>query len=367
MNNPLDDVKSLPRKRRALVILDGQLESRLPQWLEDSGSLEFADISTHPDIIIAINHSNIAIKLSKELRVPRVLVGLEPPCVEPRHTAGYACSRYDHVIFTHSRNLITHPPHNLTYSTFPVPIKHRLGLVEKSRAAHMSEREEQVGVIAANKCSLAKTEQYHLRRQIMMRLFDSNIPFALYGNHWSRKDNIRQISIATAGYLSRAARTGPGGFAAGFWRIRHLSAPSYWRSVPADHYHGRSTDVVETYRRLRFALVVENDSTFTSEKAFDALDAGCLVLYVGEGTTPFPRHCVEMIPPRSRDLVSTVINLCTYSTEALEDLRLTKLEAYRSWLQTFDATRRANGLQFDLENVLATFADPASKRSREQT
>lgn len=367
MNNLLREVKALPRKQRALVVLDGQLETRLPKWLENSGSLEFADTSTHPDVIIAINHSNLAIKLSKELRVPRVLVGLEPPCVEPRHSAGYACRRYDHVILTHSRNLMTHPPHNLTYSTFPVPIKHRLDLVEKSRAAHMSERVEQIGVIAANKCSLSKTEQYHLRRQIMMALFNSNITFALYGNHWSRRDNIRQISIATAGYLSRAARTGPEGFATSIRRIGNLAAYSYWRSMPADRYHGRSTDVVETYRRLRFALVVENDSTFTSEKAFDALDAGCLVLYVGDGDSPFPRECVEMIRPKTRDLASSITNFCAHSTETLENLRLTKLEAYSSWLQTSDATRRANGLQFDLENVLATLADPVSRRSPEDT
>ena len=93
--------------------------------------------------------------------------------------------------------------------------------------------------------------------------------------------------------------------------LRNLQAPSFsatrfWFGKPRN-YLGEAVNKVEVMSDYKFALVIENDQSFVSEKLFDALFAGCVPIYVGANLDflNLPSGLVFESGPTVKDLRAT--------------------------------------------------------------
>jgi len=191
-------------------------------------------------------------RLRKSVSHPmNVLIRLEPEVVVPSQYRLHQHD-FDYVFDVGFRNS----------SPFPWPQDpESLRLRERTLGLRLN----QVCMISANKFSPVEQELYSLRK--LFALKDSRIH--LYGRGWdvgfSRKllTAVKSLAFAVRRPSLSAARK------LIIWLRRNPESK------------GEVIDKFETYQKYKYALIIENDSTYVSEKLFDALAAGCLPIYVG--------------------------------------------------------------------------------------
>lgn len=133
-------------------------------------------------------------------------------------------------------------------------------------------------MILGNKLSFSKSEFYSLRRQIAL-----NLPsLDLFGTDWQMGFSQKIVTFCKALALSVLGRN------------FKVSAAQYWfRSFPSSAIPIDSKSLV--YSRYKVALVVENDASRVTEKLFDALAAGCIVIYVGPSLANYDSVFLERV------------------------------------------------------------------------
>lgn len=126
-------------------------------------------------------------------------------------------------------------------------------------------RKNALVIINANKISLVKGNNYGLRK-----ICSKKFPFVdLYGHDWDMKFNrkIKELLIAIRRNLQTAT---PISFA----------SIVLWLSP-----NPKSLGIVESKSAVmsgyKYALIIENENTYVSEKIFDAFFSGCIPVYVG--------------------------------------------------------------------------------------
>jgi hypothetical protein len=77
---------------------------------------------------------------------------------------------------------------------------------------------------------------------------------------------------------------------------------------------------MDTLSRYKYAIVIENSADFVSEKLFDCVSAGCLVLYVGPNLDEFNI--------RDHDLFLCSADIDEVANTALKILGLNQSEQY---------------------------------------
>lgn len=180
-----------------------------------------------------------------------VLIRLEPKVVLP-NTYNLKEADFDLVVDTGFRN----------YSPFAQP-----QLEESTRLLPelSQERKSKFCLIVANKFSPIKGELYSLRKEAALRI--DNI--ALYGRQWELKLP-QKLLIAAKALL----------FALTYWsEVQLKSLPSFLSRNPTSK--GEVGEKSGTYQEYKYALVIENEKDYVSEKLFDALCSGCIPVYVG--------------------------------------------------------------------------------------
>ena len=125
-------------------------------------------------------------------------------------------------------------------------------------------RRNKAVVVQANKFSSSKGEMYSLRREVCA---DLSSEIDLYGVGWNS------------------------GLIADFTKWIHSLVRSKFRNVDFtslknignyySNYFGPTNDKIQQMSKYRFAVVIENSTDYVSEKLFDAVSAGCIVLYIG--------------------------------------------------------------------------------------
>lgn len=119
--------------------------------------------------------------------------------------------------------------------------------------------------IVANKVSFVKAQNYTLRREVILACKRRAVPLHLYGAGWE-KFPTRRIGRA----LLRSC-----------FALRALDFSGVSSLEARREAHGRADDKFLLASRYAVAVVIENCSDYVSEKLFDAVDSGCVVLYVG--------------------------------------------------------------------------------------
>ena len=126
-------------------------------------------------------------------------------------------------------------------------------------------RSDSFALIQSNKLSVIKGEQYSLRRNVVIQNHPNLVK--IYGKGWN--ENLLKMY---GKWIKSSIRTFPK--RPTYRSLCYLRTKKLGCVLPVE---SKSF----TYSRHKYALVIENDSTYISEKLFDAVFNGCLTVYIG--------------------------------------------------------------------------------------
>jgi hypothetical protein len=179
-------------------------------------------------------------------------------------------------------------------------------------------------MIQGNKFSASKGELYSLRRKVLnmlhakeLTLFGTNWNSGLKFDwwHWSRSiinSNFREISLTSFFGMGR----------------------------DYDLYKGKIDDKALVLSKYRICIVIENSADFVSEKLFDAVRAGCVVVYVGPNLEKYdlPKDSAIQVAPDPNLIVETVRDLQSKSESELMEMAKIQFVSLKSvsgeWINT---------------------------------
>ncbi len=193
-----------------------------------------------------------------------------------------------------------------------------------------NQRELSSILINSNKISLIKGSQYGFRRKLVREFGKAKLPLVLCGPNWDRDfqhtvlENLRAIAYSLINFC-----------------LPDWSEIAFPLSIKGRvELLGPIPDKQKEMKRCTFAIVIENQTNYVSEKLFDAVFAGCVPLYLGP-----PLHTFD-IP---NDVVIELPANVTSFTEIIQDISLNKIEqvvkAGRSWIES-DQTRKKWSAEF---------------------
>jgi len=127
------------------------------------------------------------------------------------------------------------------------------------------------GMVNQNKFSMVQGSNYALRTRVVRYATKHRIPLRVGGADWDRGLLWTVLKLLHHTGIALAAGHLP--------RLRNLALPLSMAS--RELLVGAVESDVEFLSHKRIALVIENESTYVSEKIFTALQAGCQCVYVG--------------------------------------------------------------------------------------
>ena len=265
------------------------------------------------DVLISNSYSKDQIKLCEENRISRnnrFLILWEPRQTNPQIHSKRYISKYG-TVFTPSRNWVN--GENVNDFNWPQGPKTR-----KSEEFHIwKQRKKKSVMIASNKYSFSKGENYSLRRNVVSDKSANQI-IDVAGYHWDL--SLKSLCLKIVKSLWRS-------------RMIHFSIKSCSNLLPRlTNYIGSAEDKIELSVRYRLALVVENSSDYVSEKLFDALFSRNIVVYVGPELSHFrlSEHMALRVPPNLNHILSEVKKvLAMNEAEQFELLKRQQLEYER--------------------------------------
>ena len=267
----------------------GSINSSLNPFHDLTSGLEHRGFipsdNSKSDFFIGINHNKRTYKefISQGGSSDRAaLIRLEPPSVFPAQY-GEAIQEYYGIVMTlgslrgisNKSEFLCWPYVVVANPQKPLPNEftlnqHRLFALEH----HLSDfnswlnRKNEIVLIAANKVSPAREEQYSTRRKYARNLQAHQLK--IYGEFWN-ESLLKQVEHR-ARVLIFSLRNGY------FPNLKNLYGNLHWRYPSAQ---GPIAEKKLALENSRFSLVIENDSSYVSEKLFDAMMHGTIPIYLG--------------------------------------------------------------------------------------
>jgi len=243
------------------------------QLLSEGHQISVEDFGAKCDALIAHKHSPAAIREAEENSIPisrRVLVLWEPAIVEKDRYETKTLEKYGKV-FTPSIKW----SEKVGGTTFNWP----QDKVQEIEPLEMwLPRNQRAVIIQGNKFSARKGELYSLRRKVIKSLEDR---VHLFGTNWNRGFSFDWLHWSMSAFNSS---------------LKEISISSLWGlGSRYKNYHGAVVDKNETLRKYKISIVIENSADFVSEKLFDSISAGCLVIYVGPNLLDFGLNLPSLI------------------------------------------------------------------------
>lgn len=133
------------------------------------------------------------------------------------------------------------------------------------------ERSKALTIVNANKFSFTKNSQYMIRTWLIKQLSKSGIEITIAGNQW-------QISFLIQFYRQLKS------FTNALINYQKPNLKGFYLPIKANDkikLVGTIENEIEHLQKFEYALVIENDSQYLSEKLFNAICAGCVPLYFG--------------------------------------------------------------------------------------
>ena len=229
-----------------------QKEEFLKELNEGQHQVELVDNFDLCDLYIAVDKINGALLNSLGKHVFKVLVRQEPKIVLMETYTKAQTKKFNHIIdvgkIKDSKNSVINWPQDLP-----------------KEFSDEDNRLEKIVVINSNLLSLAKGENYSLRRQVALEIDDLD----LYGYQWN--NGFRSKVLVMIKELRK--------YAFKIDEIRFYGLKYYFRFF--NNYLGEVRDKGEILAKYKYSIVIENSSDFLSEKLFDAIFSGCIPIYVG--------------------------------------------------------------------------------------
>lgn len=204
----------------------------------------------------------------------RVLLRFEPKVVNPYSYIKAFSGRYDLVVDfgLRSKEALPWPMSPKSLAQQPSWEKPRL---------------DKFCLVNANKFSAVEGELYSLRKQIAGKRGDLDV----FGRGWGEFGPRRKLNLLIKAMV----------FALTAGSLPSLNAIATWLDRET-LTQGPVTDKHATLGKYRYAVVIENEASYLSEKLFDSLVAGCIPVYVG--LNPLPAELEKLIVRSSPDLKS---------------------------------------------------------------
>ena len=145
-------------------------------------------------------------------------------------------------------------------------------IADVKTSANIYRNNKSIGMINENKFSLISESLYKKRYLVVKEFIERSQEFQLAGKNWEK------------GYLWTIAKN----IHAGLIALRSQNRPDLKRLYrpldlgnPNIKYHGRVRSQLEFLRTLKFAVVIENEASYVTEKLLNAIIAGCVPIYLG--------------------------------------------------------------------------------------
>lgn len=169
----------------------------------------------------------------------------------------------------------------------------------ETRIIDESKRDKNFVIINSAKFSANKKSLYGLRRKILKSLDKNHIQFVLFGDNWHMKKTKELKERVWAVRKELSANRLPSlteAFSQFFYRY-----PSY---------KGNVEDKLVALSQFKYAIVIENEADFVSEKLFDAIAAKCVPIYVGPDLSMYPdlKKCVVALPASHKAILNFILN-----------------------------------------------------------
>jgi hypothetical protein len=240
--------------------------------LKENLKTEFQqDLSFSPDVR---KYSDIHVQIDvnkKDLRLPgkfNVLILREPQSVIPFQYKFKFLKKFDLVIpmgEKRAKNLRldewVNPPYDYIHHD-----------------TDESLRTQEVVMVNSAKFSANHQSLYGFRRKVSKKLRLLGISYDLIGDNWkmSKKKELRERLWAVRKE-----------FAAGNVPNLYEAFSNFFYGYP--EYIGRVDNKINVMSKYKYAMIIENENDYISEKLFDAIAAGCVPIYVGASLNKYKK------------------------------------------------------------------------------
>ena len=242
----------------------------LPDELRVRGfELVRPDAQPAPDFSIDIDFVSKSIAHQAVARQRRFLIATEPITVKPKQYSKRV-SRQFRRVFVSPQSAIRQKNFKAWSGGYWNPDRH-------SKVHANDGKRRGVAFVNENKFSLVKHSNYILRTKVILQSLECDRDLEFAGRNWSRGVLWTLSKLAHHFVLALPALN------EGLKPLENLTAlklPLKWGSVQA-RYGGEVPDAGSYLSDFKVAIVIENESSYVSEKLYIALLAGCQCVYVG--------------------------------------------------------------------------------------
>jgi len=281
-------------------------------------NLYFNDLSLkNYDLLIAFDHYKWMEEILKKVSVPikkRILIIQEPEVVLPRMYKASIINLYGH-IYAGSIDWAD----QLNASPFSYPLD-----LSSDNQVDFEKRSIETALIQTNKFSCVKGENYTLRRRVLSLASKKNFKIELYGDGWNTGKFAEFYHITK--YFKSVIKD---------VNIFKLVNPYKEIGQVFPFYMGRTADKIKILNIVKRNIVIENSSTYISEKLFDSFRSGSVPFYVGPNLEKYgiPDTAVVKCEPIASDILDRLlsINNDELITIANQGQEFTKTEDYKTW------------------------------------
>ena len=318
---------------QTLAILAGRLRELGHEVVsqDDPEAESFVSLQHHREIF---NRS-----LANQHVSRRILVSLEPRIVSPKEYTTAVTKNYDSVIRWSAMHRTNEKEKFFTYGGF------WQGDLERNLLTHSRNirPENSIGLLNGNKHSFITGSLYTLRSRVIQRLASAFPQFEVNvaGANWQ------------AGTIFEANQQARSLLQAVLFRqpidLSLLKAPI--RQLPNINFHGEISSTLGFLSANRFAIVIENEASYVSEKLFNAILAGCVPIYFGPPIEEFGIAPAAVVSggPSPDDFVSALKNVQKADLPGV-------IQAGQAWIRQ-ESTRQT----YSYESSMARLAELISQ------
>jgi hypothetical protein len=241
----------------------------LPQLLEREGFALTSIRDPEAEVFIALDYSRNSLSIASK-NVPRsrrLLIAFEPKAVNPAQHSRRVREKFAKSVVMSPLQILGESDQVLTLGAL-VPNEVNIHLALDAG----SQRENAIVILNENKFSFVPGNNYKLRQLAIQELAKAGWQVHVGGANWTRG-----ISWQIRKQLESLLFAIFSGSAVSLGNLRF--SPRNWsRNIT---FHGRIPDGFAFMRRYKFALVIENDMSYVSEKLPNAILSGCVPVFVG--------------------------------------------------------------------------------------
>lgn len=289
-----------------------------PSVLDRSGIALVRLRGGDPNVYVALDYHRATLRAVSKVvpRESRLLVAFEPKAVNPAQHRAKIRDKFAKTYVMSPLQLVTPGDEAILMGAI-----HDLRSARQSLLSVKSRPENSIVMLNANKYSFVPGNQYKFRQVALEALARNHWDCHIGGMGWKStvpsqlaQQSLMLLSTLRSGQLEIDLRN---------FRI----LPNPWSAGVT--IHGQIEDGLEFMKMYNFALVIENDPNYVSEKLVNAIIAGCVPIYVGPA---LPLHGIPASVALSS--VTSVRELLDVIRQATPDTQAQIRAAGSAWLSS---------------------------------